>query len=162
GEVPNAFRKLGVSHFPGAIGAATGGAAALAGFIIPGTAADGMGVRLSGTVPGVDGDGLRGGFLVEIGIGWVEDPFGDVAVHIIKAPGIGLLLADLLIFEIAVLLVPGVIAQLLVVFAEEVGSGCAGAAGVFPFGFRGQAIKFTGLGAEPLAIFVRGMLRHAD
>ena len=65
----------------------------------------------------------------------VQDPFNDITIHIVEAPGIRLLLAHLLIFEITVLLEPGVLAELARIISEEIAVGCAGATSVFPFGF---------------------------
>src|SRR5207248_2858276 len=104
----------------------------------------------------------RGALFVEIRIILIEDPFDDVTVDVVQAPRIGLLLAHLLIFEIAVLLVPGVFAKLARVVAEEMRTSRSGAAGVFPFRLGGQPVKLAGLRAEPLAVLVCAVLRHAD
>src|SRR6266581_5719055 len=119
-----------------------------------------MRIGFGGFVPWI-GHALRV-LLVVIGIVLVEDPFGDVAVNVIKAPGIGLFLHHLLVFEIAVLIVPGVLGKLFRIIAEEVSGFSSGPAGVLPFGFRRQAIEFAGFGAKPLAIFIGGVVSHGD
>ena len=50
--------------------------------------------------------------LVAVGDVLVEAPFGHVAVHVVEAPGIRLLLADLVILLVAVVVEPGVVAEL--------------------------------------------------
>ena len=49
--------------------------------------------------------------LVVIRVVLVEYPFDDVAAQVVKTPGIGFFLPDLLVLEIAVLLEPGVFRQ---------------------------------------------------
>ena len=91
----------------------------------------------------------------------VEAPLGDVAVHVVKPPGVGLLLADRLRL-LGVLDVPGVLAELAPGRRRRIGGLGAGAAGVFPLGLGRQAIDLARLGRQPAAIFHRGVVRHAD
>ena len=79
-----------------------------------------------------------------------------------QAPRVRLFLSDLLILEVAVLFPPAVLAHLRRVVAPEVGGRGARACRVFPLGLGGQAVKVAGLRAQPLAIFVRHVLRHRD
>ena len=65
-----------------------------------------------------------------------------------------------MIFLVAVVAVPGVIVQFAV--TKRISRRCSGSARILPFGFGWQSIVVTGLGAKPLAIFVCGVLRHAD
>ena len=104
----------------------------------------------------------RAGLLVGGGVVSIQRPLGHVAVHVVEAPRIGQLAPNLLILEIAVLFEPRVFAQLGLVVAEEILGRGAGAAGVFPFRLRGQAVILPRLGTEPLAILVGRMMGHAD
>ncbi len=93
----------------------------------------------------------------------IERPFADVAVDVVEAPGVRFLAADLRVLEVGgVVEVPGVLLQLACVVAKEVSGRGPGPGSVFPFGLGGQAVKVAGLGAEPLAVLVRGVLCHAD
>src|SRR6202000_1063270 len=108
-----------------------------------------------------------GELLVVIRIVLIDAPLSDVTVHVVEAPGIGLFLTDLVIAAIAIgqdriIDEPGVVLQLFRIVAEAVGGLGAGAAGVFPFGLGGQAIKAAGLFAEPLGVLPRGKLGHDD
>src|ERR1044071_933903 len=119
-------------------------------------------MRLVSFVPGISEGAFSGAFFVKIGIVLIKDPFDDIAVNIIKAPGVRFFLADLLIFEIAILFEPGVLAEFGGIVAKEISISGTSATCVFPFSFSGQAIKLAGLGAEPLAVFISAMLSHAD
>src|SRR6266496_66139 len=112
-----------------------------------------MRIWLSGLVPRLDDGPLRCAFFVKIRIVLIEHPFGHVAIHIVKPPGIWLFLADLLIFEVAVLLEPGVFRKLRGIVSKVISGSRARAAGVFPLGLGRQAIELARLGAKPLAIF---------
>src|SRR5262249_12839681 len=101
-----------------------------------------------------------GGFVTRFVL--VEAPLRHVAVHVVKLPRIWLLGSNLVILEVAVLLVPGVLIQLIGIVAKRIGRGGAGATGVFPLGFGGQAMELARFRAEPLAILVRRVLGHAD
>src|SRR2546425_10813140 len=93
----------------------------------------------------------------------IEAPFGDIAVHVVQAPRIGLLLSYFAIFIVrAIVGEPRVLGELRRVTAEGIGRGCARAAGIFPFRFGGEAIEVTGLCTEPLTVFICGVLSHAD
>src|SRR5262249_15662918 len=125
-------------------------------------AADRVWVRLGGLVPGINDGARLSAFLIIVGLILIQNPFDDIPAHIMEAPGIRLFLADLLVFEIAVLFEPGVLAKFARVIAKEIGISRARGAGVFALRFGGQAIELTGLGAQPLAVFIGAMLRHAD
>ena len=161
GQIPDRLRQLRVLHFPVGDGVGASGATEAVGVVGPGTAASDVRIGFRGDVPGFGGD-FAGELFVVIGIVLIEAPFGDVAVHVVEAPGVGLFLADFLILQIAVVAEPRVFAEFRGVITEGVSGGRSGAAGVFPLGFGRQAIEVAGLCAEPLAIFVGGMLRHAD
>src|SRR6266702_3334794 len=106
-EIKDALGQLGVGHFPRTIRSAPGGAAALDCFIVPGTAAHRVRVRLGRFVPWIGDHAARIALPIKIRVILVQDPFGYVAANVVKAPWIGLLLADFLILEIAVLFEPG-------------------------------------------------------
>src|SRR5437868_8031081 len=125
---PNALGQLRILHFPGAIGTAPRRAAAFGRLIVPGTAAHGMGIRLSRLVPRISHHSRPGTLLVELGIILVQDPFDYVAIHIAQAPGVRLFLAYFLIFELAVLLEPRVLRKFAGIIAEEINVSGAGAA----------------------------------
>src|SRR5262249_33369647 len=130
--------------------------------VIPGTAAHSVGVRLGGFVPGISHHSVAGALLVKVGVILIEHPFDHIAVDVVQAPGIGLFFAHLLVFEVAVLLEPGVLTQLGRIIAKEVSGGGAGTAGVLPLGLGGQPVKLAGFGAQPLAVLVGGMLGHGN
>ncbi len=115
---------------------------------------------------GCDGDRIHSGFVFELGVEvgdvLIENPFGDVAMDIVQTPGVGQLLTNFFVSAVAVVEVPGVLAEFGFVVAEGIGSVRAGAAGVFPFGLGRQAIIVAGFGAEPAAIHAGGIMRHAD
>src|SRR5258706_5086011 len=93
GEIPDTLWQLRILHFPGAVGAAPRGAAAGGRRIVPGTSADGMGIRLGGLVPRIEHGLVAGGLFVVIRLILVEDPLGHVAIHIVKGPRIWILLS---------------------------------------------------------------------
>src|SRR5207245_457002 len=84
------------------------------------------------------------------------------AVHVIQAPGVRLLLANLVRQVLGVLVVPGIVVQLGRIVAEEVGSGRAGPARIFPLGLGREAVGFAGLDREPAAILHGRMVGHAE
>ena len=84
--------------------------------------------------------------LVTVGLVFIQDPFGDVSIHVVQAPGGGFLLTDGLQLSIRVILEPSVVAELGRIIAEVPASGGAGTGGVFPFGLAGQAYFQTGFG----------------
>ena len=96
----------------------------------------------------------------EVGLVGVDGPFGDVAMHVIEAPGVGLFEAHFLVGEVAVVDEPGILRELRDIVAEGVGGGGSGAAGVFPFCFGGEAVEVSRLGGEPLAKFGGGVIGH--
>src|SRR5207302_9804052 len=81
------------------------------GRIVPGTAAHRVRIGLARLVPGVGRKAGLGAGLVVVGVILVEHPLGHVAIHVVQSPRIGLFLADFLILEIAVLLIPRVFAE---------------------------------------------------
>ena len=91
-------------------------------------------------------------FLVGRKIG-VEGPLTDVAVHVVEAPGVGLLGADFLVGEVGVVSMPGVFVDLGGVISEGIGGLGAGPAGVFPLCFGGETVVVAGVSREPLAEF---------
>src|SRR5882672_4833535 len=121
-----------------------------------------MRVRLGGPVPRIRAGAWLRAFLVIIRLILIQNPFHDVAAHVLETPGVGLFFANFLVLEITVLFVPGVVAQLAGVVAKKVGVGRACATGVLPFRLGGQAVELAGLGAQPLAIFIGAMLGHAN
>src|SRR5713226_8802468 len=110
--IPNALGKLGVGHFPRAIRTTPGSAAAHACLVIPRPSPYGMWIRLAGLVPWIEEDCALGTLFVNLRVVLIQGPLHDVSVDVIQTPGIGLFSADLLIFEIAVLFEPGVLAEL--------------------------------------------------
>src|SRR2546427_3114216 len=99
--IPDALGQLRVLHFPGAIGAAAGGAAAHRRLVVPRAAAHRMRVSLGGPIPWINGYVLAGAAFIEIRVILIEDPFDDIAIDIVEAPGIRLFFSDLLILEVA-------------------------------------------------------------
>src|SRR5262245_11473102 len=67
----------------------------------------------------------------------VPAPFPHVAVHVIKAPGIGFLLASGMSLALKSLSEPGIFRQVYLVVPEAVPSRTASPTGVFPLGLRG-------------------------
>ena len=161
GQIPDALRKLRIFLLPVFVGTTAGGAAQSIGVIVPGTAPDDVWIHGSS-----DGNGIHSGFIFELGVEigdvLIENPFGDVAVDIVQAPGIGKFLADFFVAAVAVVEVPGVLAEFGFVVAKGIGSVRAGAAGIFPFGLGRQAVVVAGFGAEPAAIHAGGVVGHAD
>src|SRR5205807_1225654 len=123
-----------------------GGGAAVAHVVVPAAAAQDAGGAASGT----GRVGFRA-FLVIVGGVPVGRPLEGVAMHVVEAPGIGLLLADRVRLESGVPSEPGVLNQVLVVVAEAELALCAGPAAVFPLGFRGQGVLLALFLAEPIA-----------
>ena len=74
-------------------------------------------------------------------------------MHVIQAPGVWLLLAHRMRLVAAVLVIPGVVAQLGFVVTEAVSALAARLTGVFPLAFRRQPA--TGPPAEDLGFFPR-------
>src|SRR5579884_3649559 len=96
GQPPDALGDLRIVFHPALLGAAAGGAAALVRFIRPAAAANRV------REPGVrrreeraDRQLLLGPLGVDVLLVMIEAPFGDVAVHVAKAPRVRLLGADL-------------------------------------------------------------------
>ncbi len=165
-QVPDAFGELGVLLFPTGVGGAAGAATEGIRIVIVVTAFGDVWVGGCGADPivgddSIDGFGCPGGVAI-LGV-LIECPFADVAVDVVKAPGVGLLFADGGVLEVfGVVEEPGVILELGGVVAEVVSGLGSGAGGVFPFGLSREAIEVAGLSAEPLAEFVGGVLGHAD
>src|SRR5207249_8944581 len=82
--------------------------------------------------------------------------------HIVKSPGVGFLLGDLVRAGVGIVQVPGVIAQLLGIVAEIVRRLTPGAASVFPLGLGGQSIGLACLGRKPASILLGGMMGNVD
>lgn len=165
-QIPDAFGELGVLLFPTGVGGAAGAAAKGVGIVIVVTAFSDVRVRGFGADPvvgddSIDGFGGPGGVAILRVL--IECPFADVAVDVVKTPGVGLLFADGGVLEVfGVVEEPGVILELGGVVAKVVGGFGSSAGGVFPFGFGGETVEVAGLSAEPLAEFVGGVLGHAD
>src|SRR5437016_1194566 len=70
----------------------------------------------------------------------IETPFGDVAVHVVKAPGVGLLLAHGMGLAVRIVREPGVVRKLTRIVAERKSRFGSGAAGVFPLRFGRQTV----------------------
>src|SRR2546428_11475733 len=117
---------------PRLVGAPPGGAAELGRVVVPRAAADHVRIVLRRSVPGVRWERADEPLITRLVL--VEAPFGHVAVHVVEAPGIRFLAPHFLIFEITVLLVPGVVAELGRIVAERGSGGRARPAGVLPFG----------------------------
>ena len=117
-----------------------------------------------------DGVDLLGVFIRAIPI---RAPFGDIAMQVEQAPGVGRLAGDaevlgvvalgvffgqLLVGEIEAL-APTVAEPILVAFRQAIPEGVegrrTGAAGVFPFGFGGQSVCLPLLLAQPGAELLR-------
>ncbi len=141
-------------------GLAARGGAEHVGIGIPVAATEYGGVAGYGRVPGVWF--VFGVFGVSVREVVVEGEFGGVSVHVVKTPGVGFFGAYFLILEFGVVDEPGVFAELCGVVAEGVCGIGSGAAGVFPFGFCGEAVEVAGLSGEPLAEFVGGVVGDAD
>src|SRR4030095_3729613 len=124
-------------------------------------AADDVRIGLGGPHPGIV---RRTGkeFLVSFWLVLIQTPLDHVAVDVMESPRTGLLAADLLVFEITVLGEPRVFLQRSRIVAKKVGSRLARASGVLPFRLRRQPVIVACLGAEPLAILVRRVLRHTN
>ena len=121
------------------------GAAAAAGKVAPGAAADDAVAFVRAQRIGAAGQGFAMA---------VEAPFPDVAEHVVEAPGIGGLEAGGLGGLAGIVMVPADLGQALVaalfgfeIFTIGQGGGGAGAAGVFPLGFGGQG-EFPALGKQ--------------
>src|SRR5262245_6468403 len=89
----------------------------------------------------------------------IDTPLGHVAVHVVKTPGIGFFLPDLVGRLLRLLVIPAIIVQLCGIVAEAVGGSGAGPAGPFPFRLGRQAIVLAGLFRQPAAILHGGMMR---
>src|SRR5262249_4714542 len=145
-QPPDALRPLRMGLDPFLVRATARSAAALCRRVVPGAAASHVREallcrqqdRLERQL--VDGEGSVGVLLVVI-----EAPLGDVAVHVVQAPWVGLLLADLVRQVVGVPGEPRVVAEFARVVAEAVGSGGAGAAGPLPLRLRRQAVGLAGL-----------------
>ena len=70
----------------------------------------------------------------------VVTPLPDVAVHLEKAPAVGLLLSQMPRFALRICLEPGVSLQLGLVVTETVLPDAAGATGIFPFRLSGKPV----------------------
>src|SRR5262249_14961991 len=70
----------------------------------------------------------------------IPAPLLHVSVHVVKAPGVRGLLADLVGHAVGVFLVPSILLQLSLVIAEGESGRRAGAAGILPLGLRRQSI----------------------
>src|SRR5207245_2743379 len=66
-------------------------------------------------------------------------PFPHVAMHVVEAPGVGLLDADGRVVALGVAREPGILAQVVDIITERKCGGRAGAAAVLPLRFRRQA-----------------------
>ncbi len=77
-------------------------------------------------------------------------------MHVVEAPGIGLLLPDRVRGSAGVGRVPGVLGQLAHAAAEAVLAARAGPAGIFPLGLRGQPIPIGVEVAHPRVLVVAG------
>src|SRR5262249_47318961 len=99
---------------------------------------------------------------VEILLVVVEAPLRDVAVHVVKAPWVRLLLADLVGDLLGVALEPGVIAQRRRVGAEGVRRRRPGPARPLPLGLGRQAVDLAGLLRQPAAVLHGGVVGDAD
>src|SRR5262249_6553596 len=121
GHPPDALRFLGVVPLPPQARAAAGGAAALAGVVGPGAAADHL--RITGRAG--EEDGPPGGFHHRelrgiVGLVVIQTPLRDVAVYVVQSPRVGFLGADLVRGVVGVVPIPGVIAELVDMVAEEI------------------------------------------
>ena len=105
----------------------------------PGAAPNHLGLA-RGWAPGV----FQGSLHIIIHFVKVVAPLPDIAADIKQSPGIGLFLPDEARVASGVSIEPSVVAKFGGVLAEEVGCFRAGAAGVFPFGFGGEAIAGGG------------------
>src|SRR5262245_64838727 len=92
----------------------------------------------------------------------IEAPLRDVAVHVVQAPGVGLLLADLLGRPLGVALEPGVLSQLARIVAEVIGRRRAGPAGPLPLGLGRQTIDLARLLRQPTAILHAAVVGDAN
>src|SRR5947199_9483305 len=97
GDPPGALCKVGIFGAPVVVVAlAAGGAAAAGGVVLKATAFDDPRVKLFRPVdrvaPADDSFVLQP--LVAVLRIFIDDPFGDVAVHVEQAPGVRLLFAD--------------------------------------------------------------------
>ena len=135
--IPNTFGQLRVLDFPIGIGTPPVGRPQLLGVVIPAAAPHRARVKFSRFDERVRGGVFDPRKIVRQEL--VRRPFHHVAVHVVKPPRIGLLLAHLLIFLVTVLVVPGIIAELRGVIPERIGRGRAGSARIFPLRFGGQA-----------------------
>ena len=95
GELPNALWIVGVFRFPIGIRGLASCAAEFVGIAVPATAANDAGIDGSRHQQRI-ANRLPGELLIVIGVVGVENPFPHVSVHVVKSPGIRLLLADLL------------------------------------------------------------------
>src|SRR5207244_5896496 len=87
-------------------------------------------------------------------------PFAGVAEHVVEAPGVGLFLHGGHGFVVGVFLGPGHVEYGFFVELHWVLG--AGAAGVFPFGFGGEAIVLAGFFGEPDAVHLGGFVGDGD
>src|SRR2546423_5241874 len=137
GEPPGGFGDIGVGFLPGFV---EGGAPIALDFER----------RLE------EGAAFEDGFVA----GDLRTPFAGVAEHVVEAPGVGFFLHGGHGFVVGVFLGPGHIENGFLVELHRV--FCAGAAGVFPFGFGGEAIFLAGFFGEPDAIHFGGFVGDGD
>src|SRR5262249_31368811 len=112
---------------------------------VPGVAADAALRRRAGS-----GRVAQAHVAVVFGVVAVPAPFGDVAVHVVKAPRVGLFLADGVGAVVGVLRKPGVVPQVVGVLAEVPARLRAGPAGVLPFRLGRQAVALAPLDCHEL------------
>jgi len=86
------------------------------------------------------------------------DPFGDVAEGVVEAPGVGFELGDGVGLVVGVVGEPGDFPEL---WFGRLERWTAGAAGVFPLGFGGDAVLVAGALGEPLAVIFGFAAEHA-
>ena len=72
-------------------------------------------------------------------------------MHIIHAPGIWFLCADLSVLAVAVIVIHGILIQLLRIISKVIGGLRSGAADIFPFRLCGEPVKFSRDNRKPLA-----------
>ena len=116
GVIPDRVGNLGVEHFEVFVRGDAGSAAQHLGIVIPRATTNDAGIALGGEKPRVAHTVLELG--ERVGMMRLDSPLGDIAVHVVESPRVGLFEAYFLISKISVVDEPGILAELLDIVTE--------------------------------------------